>query len=106
MGNKVWLKVTNLHLHYPSWKLAPKRLGLFKISQVLSPLMYHLRLLFTWKIHNIFHTTLLTPYWKMTTHGPNFSSLTLDLIGSEEGEEVEHIVSHPGPPGKHQYLTT
>ena len=43
VGDKVWLEATHLHLHYLSRKLAPKCHGLFKITQVLSPLMYHLQ---------------------------------------------------------------
>ena len=63
-----------------------------------------------WKIHDIFHTTLLTSYQETTTHGPNFFSLPPDLIGSEEEYEVECIVSerilsHHRPPGKCWYLT-
>jgi hypothetical protein len=42
VGNKVWLEATNLRLHYPSRKLAPKRVGPFEITQVLSPLTYQL----------------------------------------------------------------
>ena len=48
VGDKMWLEATNLCLHYPSQKLAPKRLGPFKLSQVLSLLMYRLRLPSTW----------------------------------------------------------
>ena len=73
VGDKVWLEATHLHLHYPSKKLTPKHHGPFKITQVLSPLTYCLRLPPTWKIHNVFHTTLLSPYCETNTHGPNFS---------------------------------
>ena len=41
-GDKVWLEGKNLHLHYPTKKLVPQREGPFKISQVVSPLAYHL----------------------------------------------------------------
>ena len=40
VGNKVWLEGKNLHLHYPTQKLAPKREGPFEISQVISPTAY------------------------------------------------------------------
>jgi hypothetical protein len=73
VGNKVWLEATHLRLHYPSRKLAPKRHGPFEISQVLSPLTYRLRLPPTWKIHDVFHASLLSPYLETDTHGPNFS---------------------------------
>ena len=73
VGDKMWLEAMNLHLNYPSRKLAPKWQGPFEISQVLSLLTYHLCLLPTWKIHNVFHSTLLSSYKETEAHGPNFS---------------------------------
>ena len=106
VGNKVWLEATNLRLQYPSRKLAPRRQGPFEISQVLSPIVYHLRLPSTWKIHNVFHASLLSPYKQTEAHGPNFSIPPPDLIRSEEEYEVEAIISHKGSPGCRRYLTT
>ena len=103
--DKVWLEATNLHLHYLSRKLSPKQQGPFEISQVLSPLMYCLQLPPMWKIHDVFHATLLSPYKETTTHGPNFSSPPPVMIGPEEEYEVDKIVSHKGPPGQQKYLT-
>ena len=60
VGDKVWLEATNLHLNYPSRKLAPKQQGPFEISQVLSLLTYRLHLPATWKIHDVFHASLLS----------------------------------------------
>ena len=105
VGDKVWLEATNLHLNYPSKKLAPKRQGLFKIAQVLSPLTYQLCLPSTWKIHDVFHASLLSPYKETETHGPNFSKPPPDLIEAKEEYEVEQIVSHRGPLGRRKYLT-
>ena len=105
VGDKVWLKATNLRLQYPSRKLAPRCLGPFEISQVLSPIVYHLRLPPTWKAHNVFHTSLLFLYKQTDTHGPSFSTLPPDLIGSEEEYKVETIISHKGSPGRRKYLT-
>ena len=103
--DKVWLEATNLRLHYPSRKLAPKRQGPFEISQVLSLLTYHLHLPSTWKIHDVFHATLLSPYKETETHGLNFLKPPPNLIGTEEEYEVEQIVSHRGTTGRHRYLT-
>ena len=105
VGDKVWLEATNLRLSYPSRKLAPKRQGPFEISQVLSPLTYHLRLLSTWKIHNVFHASLLSSYKETEAHGPNFLKPPPDLIGTEEEYKVEQIISHRGTMGHHRYLT-
>ena len=101
----MWLEATNLRLNYPSRKLAPKRQGPFEIAQVLSPLTYRLCLPSTWKIHDIFQTSLLSSYKETETHGPNFSKPPPDLISTEEEYEVEQIVSHQGSLGHQKYLT-
>ena len=106
VGDKVWLEATNLRIPYPSRKLMPKRHGPFEIAQVLSPLVYRLRLPPTWKIHDVFHATLLSPYRQTEAHGPSFSRPPPDLIDSEEEYKVDHIVSHKGPPNRRLYLTT
>ena len=100
----MWLEATNLCLNYPSRKLAPKQQGPFEISQVLSPLTYRLHLPATWKIHDIFHASLLSSYKETEAHGPNFSKPPPDLIGTEEEYEVEQIVSHCGTTRCHRYL--
>ena len=96
VGDKVWLEATNLHLHYPSRKLAPKHHGSFEISCILSSLTYQLQLPKTWKIHDIFHTSLLSPYCFIEAHGPAFSNPTPDIIDNEEEYKVEAILSHKG----------
>ena len=105
VGDKVWLEATNLRIPYPSRKLAPKRHGPFEIAQVLSPLMYHLRLPSTWKIHDVFHATLLSPYHQTEAHGSSFSRPPPDIIDSDEEYKVDHIASHKGSPGRQLYLT-
>ena len=104
-GDKVWLEATHLRINYPSRKLAPKRLGPFEILQVLSPLTYRLKLPPTWKIHDVFHASLLSSYKETSTHGPNFPSPPPDLINSEEEYEVEKILAHQGTSGRRRYLT-
>ena len=99
VGDKVWLEATNLQIPYPSRKLAPKCHSPFEIAQVLSPLTYRLRLPSTWKIHDVFHATLLSSYRQTEAYGPSFSRPPPDLINSKEDYKVNHIVSHKGSPG-------
>ena len=99
VGDKVWLEGKNLHLHYPTRKLAPQQEGPFKISQVISPLAYCLRLLPTWKIHDVFHASLLSPYQETTEHRLNFLHAPPEEIEGEEEYEVAEILSHRGSPG-------
>ena len=78
----------------------------FKITKVLSPITYQLQLPLSWKIHNVFHIDLLTPYNKTTMHGPNFIEPPPDLIDGEEEYKVETILDSRryGRGRKLQYL--
>ena len=101
----MWLEATHLCIPYPSRKLAPKRHGPFEISQVLSSLTYRLKLPPTWKIHDVFHASLLSTYRETTIHGPNFIQPPPDIIDSEEEYEVDRIITHNGTAGRRRYLT-
>ena len=92
----MWLEATHLCLHYLSRKLAPKRMGLFEITHIPFPLTYQLKLPHTWKIHDVFHTSLLSPYRSTEAHGPPFLEPPPDVIDNEEEYEVEAILSHKG----------
>ena len=94
IGNQVWLKATHLKLQHQKTKLAPKRYGPFRVLKEISPIAYKIQLPVSWGIHDVFHTSLLSPYWETAAHGPNFSRPPPDLIDSEEEYEVEHVVNH------------
>ena len=79
-------------------------IGPFTITKVLSPLSYKLKLPTSWKIHPIFHASLLTPYHENEIHGPNFPAPPPDLIDNEEEYEIERILKHRGPPKNRSYL--
>lgn len=57
---QVWLDSRNLKTNYHK-KMSPQKKGFFKISEVLGPVTYCLKLPETWRIHNIFHAVLLMP---------------------------------------------
>ena len=105
-GDQVWLEGCNLRIDRPSVKLAPKRYRPFKIRKVLSPITYQLALPPQWKIHDVFHADLLTPYHETKLHGPNFTRPPPDLIDGEEEYEVEEILQSRrfGKGHKVQYL--
>ena len=98
VGEKVWLETTNLHMNGPK-KLQMKQTSLFKIEEVLSCTAFHLRIPTQWKIHPVFHTSLLTTYKEASEHGPNFIQPPPDLIDGEEEYEVKVILRHRGKPG-------
>ena len=103
-GDKVWLKARNLKRNVIDPKFAAKREGPFKITKVLSSLSYQLEILKLWRIHSVFHTSLLTLYKENDTHSPNFLQPPPDLINREEEYEVEWILKHWGHPKCHQFL--
>jgi hypothetical protein len=94
MGVQVWLKGKNLKLPYQLTKLVPKRYGPFKIIKEVSPVAYQLNLPVTWGIHDIFHSSLLSPYHETTQHGSNFSQPPPELIKGKEEYKVEVICNH------------
>jgi hypothetical protein len=75
-------------------KMAPKQEGPFKVEEVLGPVTYQLKLLTTWKIHNVFHAVLLKPYIKTKVDGENFFRPIPDILDGEEVYNVETILKH------------
>jgi hypothetical protein len=91
-GDLVWLEGKNLHINQPTAKLAPRRHGPFKVTQVMSTVNYRLELPTQWSIHPVFHIDLLTPYKETIMHGPNFTQPTPELIDGEEEYSMEKIL--------------
>jgi Chromo (CHRromatin Organisation MOdifier) domain len=59
-----------------------------------------------WCVHNVFHTSLLTPHKEMEEHGDNFAQPPPELINGQEEYKVEQVVNsrHMGHAKKLQYL--
>ena len=55
---------------------------------------HRLKLPQEWKVHNVFHATLLKPYTETKTHGENYTRPPPDLLEDQEVYEVETIVKH------------
>ena len=102
----MWLDGRNIKTYHPTAKLAPRRHGPFPIKRVLSPIDYQLTLPEQWKIHDVFHVDLLTPYRETDFHGANYDRLPPDLMGEEEQYEVEQVLDECiyGGWKKKQYL--
>jgi hypothetical protein len=94
VGEQVWLEAMHLKMKHQKTKLAPKRYGPFKIVKEISPVAYQLELPAAWRIHPVFHASLLSPYHEMTSHGPNVSRPPPDLIEGEAEYTVKCILSH------------
>jgi len=107
IGSKVWLEGTNLRL--PSNitpKLSPRRYRPFKVVSQVSKVAYHLKLPTFWKIHDVFHASLLTPYKETEQHGPNFLEPLPEILDGEPEWEVEKVLRERsfGHWKKKQYL--
>ena len=101
--DKVWLDSRNLKTIYHK-KMAPKREGPFRITEVLGPITYRLQLPPSWKIHNVFHATLLRPYKENDIYGQNYPEPPPELLEGEEVYEVETILNHRKRGRRFQYF--
>ena len=66
--------------------------------------MYKLKLPQEWKVHNVFHATLLKLYVETETHGENYTRPPPDLLEEQEVYEVETIVKHRRRGKGYQYF--
>jgi transposase InsO family protein len=103
LGQKVWLDSRNLKTFYHK-KMKPKREGPFEITEVLGPVTYRLGLPKSWKIHDVFHATLLRLYKENETYGTNFPQPPPVLQDGEELYEIETILNHRKRGRTYQYL--
>jgi hypothetical protein len=102
-GDQVWLDSRNLKTIYHK-KMKPKREGPFEITEVLGPVTYKLKLPTSWRIHNVFHATLLRRYKENDTYGANFTEPPPELVEGEEVYEVETILNHRKRGRGYQYF--
>jgi hypothetical protein len=103
-GDKVWLEGRNLTTTHPSAKLAPRRYGPFPITCVISRTSYQLQLPSQWKIHNVFHATLLTPYKETPLNGKQYQEPIPELIDGQPKWEVEDTLRVRRQRNQLQYL--
>ena len=100
----VWLEATNIRIPGKPAKLSPKRFGPFPITNKLSNLVYRLKLPPHWRIHPVFHASLLTPYIETEAHGPNDRNPPPDIVEGEEEYEIEALVNHRKRGKQHHFL--
>src|SRR5712692_2546568 len=58
----------------------------------------------SWKIHPVFHMSLLSPYHETSAHGPNFTQPPLELIDGDAHYEVKQILDSRFFHNQLQYL--
>jgi hypothetical protein len=93
VGDKVLLSTKYLNLKHrePSRKLLPKWIGPFKVVQVVGPVAYKLKMNPGWRVHPVFHVSLLEPYREDGRVQP--PPPPVEMEGALE-YEVESILEH------------
>jgi hypothetical protein len=69
VGNEVLLNAKNIQTVQPTRTLGPKLYRPFRILAKIGKSTYQLELQSHWRIHNVFHTSLLEPNQKNVIKG-------------------------------------
>ena len=77
---------------HPKFKLAPRRYGPFEILAQVGSLAYKLKIPDHWRIHPVFHASMMTKHTETEEHGPNFLKPPPEVLNDEEHYEVEAIL--------------
>ena len=92
VGDKVWLSSINLRLSCPSRKLGPRFVGPFVIKKEVNPVAFELALPASYKIHPVFHVSLLKPAVPSPFPGREELPPPPVTIGNDAEYEVEAIL--------------
>ena len=102
VGQEVLLSTAHVRIPSPGTpKLLPKDIGPFKVQARQGTLAYRLELPEHYRIHPVFHVSLLKAYKAAPHRKPTPPP---DIIGDEEESEVEDILQHRQKGGKTSYL--
>ncbi|KAJ9394194.1 hypothetical protein DTO282F9_8888 [Paecilomyces variotii] len=107
IGDKVLLDTRHLRTDRPSKKLDSKRRGPFEVLAKVGPQAYRLKLPPLYRIHPVFHVSLLSP-WKQnelhTEPEPEPPVQVSDNTGQHEEWEVDEILDAKGRDRTLKYL--
>ena len=93
VGEEVWLSSANLKLPFPSRKLGPKFIGPFKIKRMVNPVAFELALPSSYRIHSVFHASLLKPVIPSSFPGREEPPPPPVQVDGENEFEVEAILN-------------
>jgi len=95
IGDLVMLNGRNIKTYRPSWKMDHNNHGPFQVEKIISPLAVRLTLPQKWKIHNVFHVSLLEPYRSSEHRAPAHPVKILreaDDIEQSEEYDVDEVL--------------
>lgn len=92
VGDLVYLSTTNLRTTRPAAKLAERRIGPFRILKLVSPVSAQLDLPKTYRIHDVFHVSLLEPHVVPSDSDREHLRPPPDLVDNEPEFEVEAVL--------------
>jgi hypothetical protein len=105
VGDMVWLEGKDLKTDRPSKKLDDRRYGPFKVTKIVGPNAYQLKLPSSMKVHPVFNTVKLRPYHQDTIPGRKAPTRPGAVIEGESPEwEVECIKDSRLQRGRLEYL--
>jgi hypothetical protein len=108
VGDLVILDGYNIKTRRPSCKLDHKLHSPFQVEKVISPTAIRLSLPRRWKIHNVFHTSLIEPFWSGTRAPPDPNKILReadDIEGSKE-YDIDEVMSSYKSGNRVLYLVT
>jgi hypothetical protein len=105
VGDKVMLDSENIQIHQASKKLGPKRLGPYKVIEVVGPLSYKLKLpAGLRRLHDTFHVDKLSPWKGNEVNGAEPPEPEEIEVEGEAEYEVEKVLNSRLTRGKLEYL--
>ena len=102
IGDLVMLSSKHVRQQRPSKKLSDRFLGPFEITQLRGRQAYELALPTQWKIHPVFHVSLLEKY--VTRVGAPIPQERVEVDSDGDHYEVEEILDHKTKNDKTHYL--
>jgi hypothetical protein len=89
VGDLVMLSGKNIQTRRPSRKLDHKNHGPFQVERIVSPLAVKLTLPRKWKIHDVFHVSLIEPFRTGTRAAPDPSQVLCEADDIENSAEYD-----------------
>lgn len=103
VGQEVWLNRKHIETTRPSRKLDHTRFGPFKITEDINGKAYRLRLPPSFKIHDVFHPSLLEPCKPKNIPGQPQRNPPPVIVKDHEEYEVQSILDSRTHRGQSQY---